>query len=84
MDWIRGDTSITLSILIDKANKWYKMLHKRKVWNKLSKEQAKIILLSTQLARSNNQIKELKTQVQAYAMQKGKGNNGGRNRRGKP
>jgi predicted RNase H-like nuclease (RuvC/YqgF family) len=79
MDWIGGDTSITSSVLNERANKWYKTLHKQKVWNKLSDEQTKILNLTTQLANSKNEIKELKTKLHAHAhvTSKGKSNNGG-------
>jgi division protein CdvB (Snf7/Vps24/ESCRT-III family) len=77
MDWIGGDSTITSSVLIERANKWYKTLHKQKVWNKLSDEQTKILNLTTQLANSKNELKELKTQLQAHVTSKGKGNKGG-------
>jgi len=77
MDWIGGDSTITSSVLIERANKWYKTLHKQKVWNKLSDEQTKILNLTTQLANSKNELKELKTQLQAHVTLKGKGNKGG-------
>ncbi len=77
MDWIGGDSTVTSSVLIERANKWYKTLHKQKVWNKLSDEQTKILNLTTQLANSKNELKELKTQLQAHVTLKGKGNKGG-------
>ena len=55
MDWIGGDSTVTSSVLIERANKWYKTLHKQKVWNKLSDEQTKILNLTTQLANSKNE-----------------------------